>query len=395
MSSASLRSNTGFLSISSSEDSSDQRSHRTSSESKKTSYSSSFFEHDIPNATSTPAPHSPTTDVRQLGQYYSSFQDFEQAGPPSQPSPNQRPAEYEDSTQEENRATLPNFGNDYSDHFLRTGVLPQAHIMNVSNPLVGYPRLQKLHELKTMHTAKHACKPFCANVSVEDMPEVLSDWASSGVVFDVVLVGGCFKTTPSLETLLALPVSQLTPKPSVALVWMPSHGLEVARQALSSWGFRRSEDITFLAMAKDSPFYPPQSDQDFIEKSSWHCLMGLKGTLRRSEHSDLINCNIDTDTIIESKFNRLNVIPENIYKVIENFALMSRRLHIVPGTGGEFLPVRPRPGWVIASPESLLDNFTVRGYLTDIKNKGTRVPIDHEIDSLRPKTPPRAKRNEK
>lgn len=286
-----------------------------------------------------------------------------------------------------------NFGNDYSDHFLRTGILPQAHIMNVSNPLVGYPRLQRLHELKAQRVAENACKPFCASVDVALMPRVLTDWANSGAIFDVVLVGGCFKTQLRPEYLISLPISLLTPKPSVAFVWVPSHGLEIGRQALGAWGFRRSEDITFLAMSKDSPFYPPQVDHDFIEKSTWHCLMGIKGTLRRSEHAELINCNVDTDTIVESKEHRLNVIPEPIYKVIENFSLMSRRLHVVPGTGGEMLPVRPRPGWVIASPDCILNNFSVDSYMEEIKVVGARVPMDLEIDALRPKTPPRSKRN--
>lgn len=315
---------------------------------------------------------------------------------------------------EESIATAPNFGNDYSDHFLRTGVLPQAHIQNATNPLIGYPRLQRLHDLKQAHTRKHACQPYCASVPVPSMPDQLINWANAGLMFDVVMVGGCLKNTPSLELLTCLPVAQLTPRPSIALIWVPSHGLDIARQALGAWGFRRSEDIVFLAMSKDSIFYPPQSDADFIEKSTWHCLMGLKGTLRRSEDADLINCNIDTDTILESPTtDRPNIIPEKIYKVVENFSLMSRRLHIIPGSASSsvsslsstsaanpnvsstILPVRPRPGWVIVSPDCLLDNFSVPDYLVETKLVGSRVPIDAEIDALRPKTPPRAKRNEK
>lgn len=292
-----------------------------------------------------------------------------------------------------------NFGNDYSDHFLRTGVLPQAHIQNAANPLVGYPRLQKLHELKKAHTRKHACKPFMATTSLESLPLKLHDWASNNVQFDVVLVGGCFEETPSQDYLSSLPVGALTPRPSIALVWVPSFALETAKQALGSWGFRRSEDIVFLTASKSSCFYPPQSDADFIEKSSWHCLLGLKGTLRRSEDTDLINCNIDTDTVLESPTDCPNVIPDNVYKVIENFSLMSRRLHILPGTtrnsSAPSLPTRSRPGWVIVGPDCLVNNFNIDDYVREVKIVGTRVPIDPEIDSLRPKTPPRAKRNDK
>ena len=93
------------------------------------------------------------------------------------------------------------------------------------------------------------------------------------------------------------------------------------------------------------------------------------------------------------------MIPDNIYKVIENFSLMSRRLHILPGTtrnsSAPSLPTRSRPGWVIVGPDCLVNNFNIDDYVREVKIVGTRVPIDPEIDSLRPKTPPRAKRNDK
>lgn len=299
-------------------------------------------------------------------------------------------------SQHETEEPLANFGNNYSDHYLRTGVFPQAHIQNAANPLVGYPKLQRLHDLKEIHTRKHACRSYSAATAIPDISPRLQQWVQSGVMFDVILVGGCFADTPPLDTLISLPIAQLTPRPSIALIWVPSHGLETARHALSSWGFRRSEDIVYMSMSKDSIFYPPQHPDDFIEKSTWHCLMGLKGTLRRSEDADLINCNIDTDTVLESPSDRPNVIPENIYRVIENFALMSRRLHILPGTAAhKNLPVRPRPGWVIVGPDCLVDDFASDEYLEEISRIGTRVPVNQEIEILRPRTPPRAKRNDK
>lgn len=243
-----------------------------------------------------------------------------------------------------------------------------------------------------MHTLQHACTPYTAAVPVPEIAPTLQKWAiNEGLVFDVVMVGGCHQSQISLSTLAALPIPQLTPRPSIALVWVPSHGLDTARQALEAWGFRRSEDIVFMCRTKDSIFYPPQHPDDYIEKTSWHCLLGLKGTLRRSEDTDLINCNVDTDIIVETLKEQPNIVPEQIYSIVENFALMSRRIHIIPGHAS--LPVNPRPGWVIVSPDCQADNFSPSGYLAEMKTLGHRVPVDQEIEILRPKTPPRAKRN--
>lgn len=287
-----------------------------------------------------------------------------------------------------------NFGNDYSDHFVRTGILPQAHVQNAEIPLVGYPRLQKLHDLKATHTRHYACTPYTSSLSTAEMPHTLHTWATSDdLQFDVILVGGCLPYALSLNTLASLPIPQLTPRPSLALVWVPSHGLDIARQALEIWGFRRSEDIVYMCRSRESIFYPPQHEEDVIEKSTWHCLMGLKGTLRRSEDTDLINCNVDTDIIMETSDVKPNIVPEQIYTIIENFSLMSRRLHIIPGNGNKkALPVNPRPGWVIVSPDCQNNNFMPQDYMTEMRVLGHRVPIDTEIDILRPKTPPRAKK---
>ncbi|KAA8914784.1 hypothetical protein TRICI_002818 [Trichomonascus ciferrii] len=291
-----------------------------------------------------------------------------------------------------------NFGNDYCDHYLRSGVLPQSHIRNIVEPLTGYPKLQRLHELKQTHNRKHAGKAFGRRVAPEDMAEELFKWTnqSGNLNFDVVMVNGCLDNYPDYDTLVNLPIQKITPRPSILLLWVPGPALELGRAVLEHWGFRRSEDIVYFVTDRQSlhfPQGPAKSPKDAITKSTWHCLMGLKGTLRRSEDSDLINCNIDTDVILETSAERPNVVPEAIYHTIENFALMNRRIHIIPSYSTFEKPVRPRPGWVIMSPDILLDNFDPQSYTHQANSLGYRVPVDPEIDSLRPKTPPKMKRN--
>lgn len=288
-----------------------------------------------------------------------------------------------------------NFENDYCDHYLRTGVLPQVHIRNISNPLTGYPKLQRLHDLKQNHNKKYAGKSFGRKIEPDDMCEELNKWVGQNVNFDIVMVNGCLDNYPDYDILMRLPIQKLTPRPSIMLLWMPGTKLDFGRQVLEHWGFRRSEDIVYFTTNKQSLHFPhgaASCDEDLITKSTWHCLMGLKGTLRRSEDSDLINCNVDTDVILESDGERPNVVPESIYRIIENFALMNRRLHIIPACSDFEKPVRPRAGWAIMSPDILLDNFSPVDYLNNAKKIGHRVPVDSEIDNLRPKTPPKMKR---
>lgn len=508
------------------------------------------------------------------------------------------------------QSPLNNFGNDYSYYYVKTGIFPQTHIQNSEVPLVGYPKLQLLHELKGPHTRHYACTPYTYHlittterVQIKDinnqkkshhqqqqkisLSSLLSSWISSSMLtFDVVLIGGCYRPTSSpflnFSQLSQLPIASLTPRPSILFIWVPGFELPTAKRLMDFWGFRRSEDIVYMTRSKLSPYYPPQHEDDYIEKSTWHCLMGIKGTLRRSEDTNLINCNVDTDVIVEKKallddyYKRnnsnnnnnnnnnnsnskrknnnsheggnnkeksknksssssnpnddnkkimtFNIVPEEIYTLIENFSLMSRRVHILPNVPMSYLPkkaqvnttkstsssssfsslssnstkqppkvrqsaaalfadidkiieppklynitIKPRPGWVILSSsltdgsnvnnnnnpnqtsssglyEKVLDgdgnknnnnkgvppkdakksnpqqhsnnnnnnqlsnngdintddnnetdtmfvnNFNPQDYLAEIRVLGTRVPVNHEIDNLRPKTPPRAKK---
>lgn len=277
----------------------------------------------------------------------------------------------------------PNFGNDYNLYYHFTGKLPQTHVLNTENPFAGYPKLTRLHELKAKHNAKHAHAPMGECCSLKDLPEKLAGWAADDIQFDVVMIGGCISPTPSLEALKAIPISAITPRPSIMFLWVPTSRLDDGRKALEHWGFRRSEDIVYFVASENSLHMPPEAPNQLLKSTCWHCLMGLKGTLRRSTDTNLINCNVDIDSIIEKANERPNVVPEEIYELIENFCLMGRRVHIVPTPSPLNIPVRLRPGWLVVSPDSLVSNIDPEYF-----QGHPRVPVDGEIDTLRPKTPP-------
>ncbi|TMS22889.1 N6-adenosine-methyltransferase non-catalytic subunit [Larimichthys crocea] len=61
-----------------------------------------------------------------------------------------------------------------------------------------------------------------------------------------------------------------------------------------------------------------------------HCLMGIKGTVRRSTDGDFIHANVDIDLIITEEPEMGNVEkPVEIFHIIEHFCLGRRRLHPV------------------------------------------------------------------
>lgn len=60
-----------------------------------------------------------------------------------------------------------------------------------------------------------------------------------------------------------------------------------------------------------------------------HCLMGIKGTVRRSTDGDFIHANVDIDLIITEEPEMGNIEkPVEIFHIIEHFCLGLRRLHL-------------------------------------------------------------------
>ncbi len=80
-----------------------------------------------------------------------------------------------------------------------------------------------------------------------------------------------------------------------------SDGLDLGRLCLQNWGFRRCEDICWIrtnARNKDRSILDPRA---VFCRSKEHCLMGIKGTVRRSTDGDFIHANVDIDLIIDEE----------------------------------------------------------------------------------------------
>ncbi|CAR23800.1 Kar4p [Lachancea thermotolerans CBS 6340] len=284
--------------------------------------------------------------------------------------------------------------NNYTDHYIHTGALPQKNVRNTDNPVEGYPNLQKLFRLKEKQIANHSSAPYGCRLDIDEMVPTLKNWIhNEKIVFDVVMIG-CLTDNQFIYPLLTgLPIDKLISKPGFLFIWGSAQKINELTRLLQNDGwakkFRKSEELVFIPIDKKSPFYPglDNDDQVLFEKMQWHCWMCITGTVRRATDGHLIHCNVDTDLSIETESTRKSAIPSHLYKVAENFSTATRRLHIIPARTGTETPVKVRPGWVIMSPDVMLNNFDSKRYREDINKVGAHLPIRNEIELLRPKSP--------
>uniref|UniRef100_A0A7C9E438 mRNA (2'-O-methyladenosine-N(6)-)-methyltransferase n=1 Tax=Opuntia streptacantha TaxID=393608 RepID=A0A7C9E438_OPUST len=127
--------------------------------------------------------------------------------------------------------------------------------------------------------------------------------------------------------------------------------------------------------------------------------MGIKGTVRRSTDGHIIHANIDTDVIIaEEPPYGSTAKPDEMYRIIEHFALGRRRIELF----GEDHNIRT--GWLTVGKGLSSSNFNSEAYVRSFADKDGKVwlggggrnpPPDAshlvqttpEIEALRPKSP--------
>lgn len=143
----------------------------------------------------------------------------------------------------------------------------------------------------------------------------------------------------SWDQIAALPIPQIMAKESFIFLWVgsgASDGLERGREVLSRWGYRRSEDIVWVQTnqeaVKGQTNLSRSPTASVFRSSKQHCLMGIRGTVRRRDDTRFVHCNIDTDVIVwegdagESFDARAK--PPELMDLVENFCLGTRRLEL-------------------------------------------------------------------
>ncbi|KAL3132850.1 hypothetical protein ABBQ38_006775 [Trebouxia sp. C0009 RCD-2024] len=303
--------------------------------------------------------------------------------------------------------------NDYCQHFVDTGQRPQNFLRDVhlTDRYAEYPKLKELVERKDALIAARATSPTFLKADLHTLPLSVDTF---GTKFDVVLVdppweeyvrrapGVGHGESWSWQEIKNLEIDKITDHPSFVFLWCGSaEGLDAGRHCLQQWGFRRCEDICWIKTNKEQRRAASvrQDTQAVLQHTKEHCLMGIKGTVRRTTDGHLIHANIDTDIIIsEEPPTGSTKKPEELYRVIERFAQGRRRLELF----GEDHNIRP--GWVTVGSNLTSSNFNPQAYANNFRmadgsvyvSSGVRAApgaphltgTSEEIETLRPRSPP-------
>uniref|UniRef100_A0AAX7VY63 N(6)-adenosine-methyltransferase non-catalytic subunit METTL14 n=1 Tax=Astatotilapia calliptera TaxID=8154 RepID=A0AAX7VY63_ASTCA len=285
--------------------------------------------------------------------------------------------------------------NDYCQHFVDTGHRPQNFIRDVglADRFEEYPKLRELIRLKDELIATTNTPPMYLQADPEHF-----DLKDLKCKFDVILLeppleeyyreSGISHTERfwTWDDLMRLEIEEISALRSFVFLWCGSgEGLDLGRMCLRKWGFRRCEDICWIKTNKNNPGKTKALDPKAVfQRTKEHCLMGIKGTVRRSSDGDFIHANVDIDLIITEEPEMGNVEkPVEIFHIIEHFCLGRRRLHLF----GRDSTIRP--GWLTVGPTLTNTNFNPETYAAHFGLPNCHLSgCTEEIERLRPKSPP-------
>ncbi|GLB44617.1 putative MT-A70-like family protein [Lyophyllum shimeji] len=298
--------------------------------------------------------------------------------------------------------------NDYSQHYVDAGEWPQNWVLGAEpeHRFEEYPKQQRLLNLKKASVSNTSLPPSYLPYS-----ELLS---LQPCKFDVILLDPPFSSSFTWDHLQDLPIPNFASDPSFVFLWVGSgagEGLERGREVLAKWGYRRCEDVVWVKTNKTSnkgPGTDPPTTS-LLTRTKQHCLIGIRGTVRRSTDSWFVHCNVDTDVIFwEGDASDPTRKPPEMYTLIENFCLGLRRLEVFGR------PSSLRRGWVTVMAEGQHERLPqaadsrgtihVEGEDGGLATKWDRdtwdeaikertvggkavVPMTSEIEALRPKSP--------
>ncbi|ESK89921.1 transcription regulator [Moniliophthora roreri MCA 2997] len=299
--------------------------------------------------------------------------------------------------------------NDYSQRYVDSGEWPQNWVLGAEpeHRFEEYPKQQRLLNLKKTSVKQSSLPPSYLPFSE------LGTLAPSK--FDVILLDPPFSSSFTWENLQSLPIPSLAADPSFVFLWVGSgagDGLERGREVLAKWGYRRCEDVVWVKTNKTSNKGPGTDapTTSLLTRTKQHCLIGIRGTVRRSTDSWFVHCNVDTDVIIweGDPIDPMRKPPE-MYTLIENFCLGTRRLEVFGRTSSSL-----RRGWVTLLSQVEEEEFLRQkgsestmfidgeeggevfkwerdkwdAGIKELANGGKAVvPLTSDIDALRPKSP--------
>merc|ERR1712137_614645 len=136
-------------------------------------------------------------------------------------------------------------------------------------------------------------------------------------------------------------------------------------------------------------------DTSILQRTKEQCLMGIKGTLKRSIDTHFIHANCDVDLIMEEEKEFGSTLkPTELYELAEHFCLGRRRLELFG------LDRNMRDGWLTVGRGVTTSNWNQSAYLGWFEGEGKWPEVKGylggkllgsipEIEALRPKSPVR------
>lgn len=152
-----------------------------------------------------------------------------------------------------------------------------------------YPKQQRLLKLKKASVNEYALPPL--HLPFSELKSL------HGSKFDVILIDPPFSSMFTWDHLQEINIPSLAGDPSFVFLWVGSgagEGLERGREVLAKWGYRRCEDVVWVKTNKTTnrgPGMDPPTTS-LLTRTKQHCLMGIRGTVRRSTDSWFVHCNI-------------------------------------------------------------------------------------------------------
>lgn len=198
---------------------------------------------------------------------------------------------------------------DYTAQYRQTGERPAnfiRHNLDVESRFPGYPRLNRLDRLKRDLVKTTAHNPLFIPFHFNPyFPSSLREILGSHNKFDAILLN--VPKGVRIQDLYGLRIDQICHLPSFLFLLIPqstSANLEEARALIQHWGYRRAEDIVWIKSNTQSlPMsLPVNAHGSLFVNAKEHCLMCIKGTVRRATDGHIIHCNVDTDVIIADEF---------------------------------------------------------------------------------------------
>lgn len=138
----------------------------------------------------------------------------------------------------------------------------------------------------------------------------------------------------------------LLQKEGLIFLWVTGRAMELGRDCLDLWGYKRIEEIVWIKTNQLQRIIRTGRTGHWLNHSKEHCLVGIKGNPK-------INRNVDCDVIV-SEVRETSRKPDEIYKIIERMK---------PGGVKVELFARPHnrmPGWISVGNQ-LPGTFLIEG----------------------------------